>query len=94
MIESDDADCGWVDTHYYSGLSEHVQEMTLSGDKSKSLRNSRAKPVKEVDNDDDDDDEEPEDMDMFIASGGLEEDDKVNLNFTLMFFFNNQKPFF
>lgn len=33
IIESDDADNGWVDTHHYdmtaSGIDDKVQEMTL-----------------------------------------------------------------
>lgn len=29
IIEADDSDGGWVDTHHYAGLDEKVSEMTL-----------------------------------------------------------------
>ncbi len=31
IIEADDPDGGWVDTHHYAGLDEKVSEMTLDG---------------------------------------------------------------
>lgn len=30
VIETEDADGGWVDTHHYSDLVEHIEEMTLN----------------------------------------------------------------
>ncbi|KAK7091001.1 ubiquitin-like-conjugating enzyme ATG3 [Littorina saxatilis] len=74
VIEEDDQDGGWVDTHHFasseavSTLQEGVSEMTLD---------AKGPPAAVVaSNDDDDDDEEAEDMEAFEQSGMLEQLDK------------------
>lgn len=88
VIESDDADSGWVDTHHYSSITENVQQMTLSEDEqagfgmkssNKSLQKQQYATNTEADDDEDEDDDEAGDMDMFVATGRLDDDDKVFL---------------
>ena len=45
--------------------------------KSSTEQNSAAKPVDDDDDDDDDDDEPAEDMDAYVESGKLEDEDNV-----------------
>ncbi|XP_067003975.2 ubiquitin-like-conjugating enzyme ATG3 [Anabrus simplex] len=84
IIEPDDPDGGWVDTHHYdpSGLDEKVSDMTLEnkGDciDSTNMQNNN-KAGGDDDDDDDDDDEEAEDMEKFEESGLLEQDDEATL---------------
>lgn len=48
VIETDDADGGWVDTHHYSNLVEHIEEMTLNAggkeEKKEEKSESKSKP--------------------------------------------------
>lgn len=74
IIEADDPEGGWVDTHHYAtsiaGLDERVTEM--------SLEETLEEPSKSQDNvDEDDDDEDAADMEAFEISGMLDEQDKV-----------------
>lgn len=76
LIESDDADNGWIDTHHYdkemSSVENKVSEMTLENTKAESMEEAALK-----DNDDDEedeDDEEAADMEEFEESGMLEDD--------------------
>lgn len=78
IIEADDPEGGWVDTHHYdpslTGIDEKVTEMTLE--------EIQPSPRASVDmdpegNDDDGDDEEAADMEAFEISGMLDEQDKV-----------------
>ncbi|KAL6258343.1 hypothetical protein P5V15_010291 [Pogonomyrmex californicus] len=73
IIEADDPEGGWVDTHHYAtsvaGLDERVTEMALEdtlGELSQLQDNV----------DDDEDDEDAADMDAFEISGMLDEQDK------------------
>lgn len=74
IIESDDADNGWVDTHHYdkesSSLEDKISEMTL--EKGESMEEAMKSEAKE--SDEDDDDEEAADMEEFEESGMLEDD--------------------
>lgn len=80
LLEADDADGGWVDTHHYdpgsSSLEEKVSEMTLEASSSSKTEN---KVVAKEDNqdDDDDDDDEAVDMEEFEESGLLDEQDQA-----------------
>lgn len=80
IIEVDDPEGGWVDTHHYDpslgGIDEKVTEMTLEGTQPSSSR--READVEKYDDDDDDggDDEEAADMEAFEVSGMLDEQDK------------------
>lgn len=79
IIEADDPEGGWVDTHHYEtgygGLEERVSEMTLEEAQPTCLM----KPNQSEDeNDDDDDEEEAVDMEAFEISGMLDEQDKVH----------------
>ncbi|XP_023221827.1 ubiquitin-like-conjugating enzyme ATG3 isoform X2 [Centruroides sculpturatus] len=74
VIEADDEDGGWVDTHHYaeSGLpavTEQIQEMTLD---TKASSQTAANAQQDDDDDEDDEDEEAEDMDAFVESGMLD----------------------
>lgn len=74
VIEVDDPEGGWVDTHHYDssigGIDEKVTEMTLE-------EGQLLPPGGSGDTDEDDeDDEEPADMEAFEVSGLLDEDDK------------------
>lgn len=72
IIESDDADNGWVDTHHYdmtaSGIDDKVQEMTLDSKVVDSAGD------KETEEDDEEDDDEAADMEEFEESGMLDND--------------------
>ncbi|KFM76731.1 Ubiquitin-like-conjugating enzyme ATG3, partial [Stegodyphus mimosarum] len=84
LLETEDEDGGWVDTHHYSdstvaAIAEQVQEMTMEPDVNVS------KPVAKQSDDDDDDDEDDDegealDMDAFMQSGMLENEDKATLD--------------
>ncbi|XP_043276647.1 ubiquitin-like-conjugating enzyme ATG3 [Venturia canescens] len=73
IIEADDPEGGWVDTHHYDssvgGVDEKVSEMTL--DEAQSSPTSA-----DGDDDDEDEDEEAADMEAFEVSGMLDEQDK------------------
>jgi ubiquitin-like-conjugating enzyme ATG3 len=71
LIEPDDAEGGWVDTHHYAPLTEKVQEMTL-GEKRSVGKNAPAPKSSATDEDDEDD--EGGDMEDFIESGLIDED--------------------
>ena len=75
-IIDEDADGGWVDTHHYANLNEQIDEMTLAGG-DKLCTGTKKLPVKVEENDEDDDEGEAEDMDAFLASGMIDEEDKV-----------------
>ncbi|KAJ1520071.1 hypothetical protein ONE63_004297 [Megalurothrips usitatus] len=81
IIEADDPDGGWVDTHHYAGLDEKVSEMTLDGKVESSglspASSTNIRTVPKEDDDDDDDDGEAADMEEFEESGLLDEDDKA-----------------
>lgn len=80
IIESDDADNGWVDTHHYEGntssVEDKISEMTLENTKGESMEDAM-KNSEENDDDDDDDDEEAADMEAFEESGMLEDDQVI-----------------
>ncbi|KAE8748656.1 Autophagy-related protein 3 [Frankliniella occidentalis] len=86
IIEADDPDGGWVDTHHYAGLDEKVSEMTLDGKSeesgSKALSSNSAGITSKSEEDDDDDDGEAADMEEFEESGLLDENDKATLDTT------------
>lgn len=74
IIEADDPEGGWVDTHHYAtsvaGLDEKVTEMALE--------ETLGEPSQLQDNaDEDEDDEDAADMEAFEISGMLDEQDKV-----------------
>ncbi|KAK2581208.1 hypothetical protein KPH14_008007 [Odynerus spinipes] len=74
IIEADDPEGGWVDTHHYDmnlgGIDDRVTEMTLEENQ----------PTQSLDENDscegDEDDEEAADMEAFEISGMLDEQDK------------------
>ncbi|XP_057668145.1 ubiquitin-like-conjugating enzyme ATG3 [Diorhabda carinulata] len=76
LIESDDADNGWIDTHHYdkemSSVENKVSEMTLESTKAESMEEAALKD--NCDDDEDEDDEEAADMEEFEESGMLEDD--------------------
>ncbi|KAJ8968582.1 hypothetical protein NQ314_002248 [Rhamnusium bicolor] len=76
IIESDDADNGWIDTHHYDKdicLEDKVSEMTLDNAKSESMEEAALKD-NDGDDEDEDDDEEAADMEEFEESGMLEDE--------------------
>lgn len=80
MIETDDADGGWVDTHHYSNLVEQVEEMTLNANdvRESKAEKTKAKSTSNDESDDEDEDEEAGDMDEFMADEIEETDNKVS----------------
>lgn len=82
IIEATDEDGGWVDTHHYaadgavSTVAEQVQEMSLDSKPKNVSNNAQC----EDDDEDEDDDEEALDMDSFMQSGMLENEDKATLD--------------
>jgi len=76
VIETEDADGGWVDTHHYSNLVEQVEEMTLNN---KDCKEENTNQLNKVHSSDDEDDEEEEagDMDEFMNDEIEESDPKV-----------------
>ncbi|XP_023015106.1 autophagy-related protein 3 [Leptinotarsa decemlineata] len=77
VIESDDADNGWVDTHHYdkemtSSVEDKISEMTLENTKAESMEDALKND--EEDDDEDEDDEDAADMEEFEESGMLEDD--------------------
>lgn len=87
VIESDDGEGGWVDTHHFDvsgsgfGIDDKVSEMTLDS-KSSNFKNDendlKLNNNVEVD-DDNNDDEEAADMEAFEESG-MFDDDKATLD--------------
>ncbi|XP_038050402.1 ubiquitin-like-conjugating enzyme ATG3 isoform X1 [Patiria miniata] len=77
IIDEEDGDGGWVDTHHYADQSAAQTETTeMTGAKEK-------EPTKTTDADDDeDDDEEAEDMEAYEESGMLEAEDSAVLDTT------------
>jgi len=77
LIETEDADGGWVDTHGMdptsSGLDDKVSEMTMEDVDSP----VRKQTVTENDDDDEEDDDEAVDMEEFEESGMLEMQDEA-----------------
>lgn len=78
IIEEDDEDGGWVDTHHNlaGGLSEAVSEMKIG------TKGGASATVSSADNDDEDEDEEEdaEDMEAYEESGALEGEDDATLD--------------
>ncbi|KAH3813580.1 ubiquitin-like-conjugating enzyme ATG3 [Dreissena polymorpha] len=79
VIEENDEDGGWVDTHHYADpsvghLQDAVQDMTMDSKESKPSNVPKAD-----DDDDDDDDDEAIDMEAFEESGMLDEPDNATL---------------
>uniref|UniRef100_A0A1Y1LY63 Ubiquitin-like-conjugating enzyme ATG3 n=1 Tax=Photinus pyralis TaxID=7054 RepID=A0A1Y1LY63_PHOPY len=74
IIESDDADNGWVDTHHYdtssTGLEDKITDMSLDNAKVESMEDALLND--DSDNDGDDDNEEAADMEEFEESGMLD----------------------
>ncbi|XP_033103971.1 ubiquitin-like-conjugating enzyme ATG3 isoform X2 [Anneissia japonica] len=73
IIEVDDGDGGWVDTHHNAGVSMPVSDLEPQ---QKEIASSLPSTEIQSNNDDDfDDDEEAADMDEYVGSGKLEDDD-------------------
>lgn len=82
VIESDDADGGWVDTHHYdpSHLDEKVSEMTIEESQyDEDPVNEKNAAGENKDDDDDEDDDEVCDMDEFEKEGFPVEDEDEGL---------------
>jgi len=79
IIESDDADNGWVDTHHYdtssTGLEDKVNEMSLDNARAESMEDAVLNDDENSGDDGDDDDEEAADMEEFEESGMLENEE-------------------
>lgn len=90
IIEADDPEGGWVDTHHYDpsigGVDEKVSEMTLDDVSSSPFKNSCVSNNNgdndEDEDDDDDDDEVAADMEAFEVSGMLDQQDKYAVETT------------
>ncbi|KAK5646669.1 hypothetical protein RI129_005133 [Pyrocoelia pectoralis] len=77
IIESDDADNGWVDTHHYdtssTGLEDKITDMSLDNMKAESMEDALLNDGS--DNGEDDDNEEAADMEEFEESGMLDNEE-------------------
>lgn len=76
VIEEDDPDGGWVDTHHYTesggvAVADVVEDMKIE---------EKSRPVHAKESDDDDDNEEAEDMEEYLSKGMLDAEDKATLN--------------
>ncbi|XP_013415356.1 ubiquitin-like-conjugating enzyme ATG3 [Lingula anatina] len=86
VIETQDGDGGWVDTHHFADTSvgqvqDAVAEMTLdSKGGASATASSGAQQGGGDDDEDDGDDEEAEDMEAFEESGMLEAEDTATLD--------------
>jgi len=84
LLETDDEDGGWIDTHHYTdstvaAIADQVHEMTVEPKEPSSKPVTKA--VEDEDEEDDDEDEEEAlDMDAFMQSGMLENEDKATLD--------------
>lgn len=74
VIDGDDAEGGWVDTHHFAPLSEQVQEMTL-GDKAGPSSKSAQKQPANDDEDDEEEEDEAANMEDFLESGLIDDDE-------------------
>ncbi|XP_043256293.1 ubiquitin-like-conjugating enzyme ATG3 isoform X2 [Colletes gigas] len=78
IIEADDPEGGWVDTHHYDtslgGVEERVTEMTL--EETQLSQSIGTGENNEGDDDNEDEDEDAADMEAFEVSGMLDEQDK------------------
>jgi len=78
VIEEQDNDGGWVDTHHFSTDQSVNAIQEDMGDMSLDSKGNKSNPSKATDDDDDeDDDEEAADMEAFEESGMLEEQDEA-----------------
>lgn len=86
IIESDDADNGWVDTHHYdpsnTGLEDKITEMTLDNAKAESMEDAVLNDLKN--DDEEEDDEEAADMEEFEESGMLDDAQVIKIVVFLM----------
>ncbi|PIK62946.1 putative ubiquitin-like-conjugating enzyme ATG3 isoform X1 [Apostichopus japonicus] len=80
IVDAEDGDGGWVDTHHNAdpaaALNDQVSVMSLD-------EKQATKPAGGGDDDDDDDDDEEEeaiDMDEYVESGKLEDEDEATLD--------------
>lgn len=86
LLETDDEDGGWVDTHHYSdnisAVTEQIQEMTVEPKiQVNPPKVVEAQAATDTDEEEDEDDEaEPLDMNAFMQSGMLENEDKATLD--------------
>ncbi|XP_070538865.1 ubiquitin-like-conjugating enzyme ATG3 [Ptychodera flava] len=84
IVNEDDGDGGWVDTHHNidpgelaaSNIAEAVGDMTLGSKQGAAMTHVATQD----DDDDDDDDEEAEDMEAFEESGMLEAVDNATID--------------
>lgn len=86
VIEEDDEDGGWVDTHHFSSdpsvnaLSEDVGEMSLDKESKGASAAPAARQTSQTDDDDEDDDDEALDMEAFEESGMLDDDATLDVH--------------
>lgn len=69
VLDPDDPEGGWVDTHHFAVPTEQVEEMTLGPSSSKAIHTAV-----NADEDDDDDDDDVCDMEEFVEKGLVEDD--------------------
>ncbi|XP_050585173.1 ubiquitin-like-conjugating enzyme ATG3 [Bombus affinis] len=86
IIEEDDPEGGWVDTHHYDsslgGIEERVTEMTLDETQLSQSIGTEENNGDNNEDDDDDDDGDAADMEAFEVSGMLDEQDKYAAKIT------------
>jgi len=76
VIEDEDGEGGWVDTHHYSEVNQlqgGISDMKLQS-KDDNTVDMKDKTTNDDEDDDADEEEEAEDMEMYEESGMLEED--------------------
>ncbi|KAI1285944.1 Ubiquitin-like-conjugating enzyme ATG3 [Halotydeus destructor] len=80
VLEPDDAEGGWVDTHHFANLNEQVLEMTLTDKETNKKPTPTPRSLPNADDDDDEDeDDEAGDMEDFMDSGLADDPDAVNV---------------
>lgn len=72
VVDADDPDGGWVDTHHFAGAASQQIEQTMD-------ITAVAEEAADDDDDDDEDDDDAEDMEAFASSGMLDNDDETTV---------------
>lgn len=78
LIDENDGEGGWVDTHYFNDAKEADEEVTVGEEAKEMDIFAQTKPTVAVD--DDGDDSEAEDIESFMNEGLDDENDEVSFS--------------
>ena len=83
LIDENDDEGGWVDTHYFNDPRENVVEITLGEEAKENIEVQIKKSEQIID---DEDDSEAEDIESYMKAGLDDENDTVNFDLFLLLF--------